>query len=43
MAYDENWYTRGIREAIVIKEIKPTLNIDEGRYHLSPIYDNIIM
>ena len=43
ITYDENWYTRGIREAIVIKEIKPTLNVDEGRYHLSPIYDNIIM
>ena len=41
IAYDENWYTRGLREAIEIKKKRPTLNEDEGRYHLSPIYDTI--
>ena len=43
ITYDENWYTRGIREAIEIKRRIPTLNEDEGRYHLAPIYDNIIV
>ena len=31
-----------IREAIEIKRRKPTLNADEGRYYLNPIYDNIL-
>ena len=42
LTFDENWYTRGIREAIEIKRRKPTLNADEGRYHLCSIYDNVI-
>ena len=42
ISYDENWYTRGIREAIEIKRRKPKLNLDGGRYHLSAIYDNIV-
>lgn len=42
LAYDENWYTRGIREAMEIKKRRPEMNIDEGRYHLSVIYDNIL-
>ena len=36
-----NWFDRGVREAIEIKKKKPTLNEDEGRYHLSVIYDTI--
>jgi len=39
IAYNSNWHARGIREAIEIKKRKPTLNADEGRYHLNPIYD----
>ena len=39
---DENWYSRGIREAIEIKRRKPDLNLDEGRYHIPVIYDKII-
>ena len=35
---DDNWYRRGIKEAIAIHKIQPTLNQDEGRHHLSPIY-----
>ena len=42
IGYDTNWYTRGIREAIEIKKRKPTLNADEGRFHLNPIYDIIL-
>ena len=42
LTYDTNWYTRGIREAIEIKRRKPTLNEDEGRFHLNPIYDLIL-
>ena len=40
--HDDNWYSRGIREAINIKKRKPTLNADEGRFHLNPIYDVIL-
>ena len=40
--HDENWYTRGIREAIHIKKRRPTLNADEGRFNLNPIYDVIL-
>ena len=39
---ESNWYKRGIKEAIAIKKLNPTLNLDEGRYHLSPIYNNLI-
>ena len=33
---------RGIKEAIAIRKIKPTLNKDDGRHHLSRIYDELI-
>ena len=39
---EENWYARGVKEAIAIRKIKPTLNADAGRFHLSPIYDKLI-
>ena len=39
---DDNWYRRGIKEAIAIHKIQPTLNQDEGRHHLSPIYSKLI-
>ena len=39
---DDNWYRRGIKEAIAIRKIKPTLNKDDGRHHLSRIYDGLI-
>ena len=32
----------GVKEAVAIKKIKPTLNKDQGRYHLSSLYDNLI-
>ena len=42
VAFDTNWYTRGVREAIEIKKRKPTLNADNGRFHLNPIYDLVL-
>ena len=30
------------KEAIAIRKIKPSLNKDGGRYHLSAIYDDVI-
>ena len=42
LCYDDNWYQRGVKEAIAINKLKPTLNQDEGRHHLSPIYSKLI-
>ena len=39
---EENWFKRGIKEAIAIRKMRPTLNLDEGRYHLSAIYNHLI-
>ena len=38
----QNWCKRGVKEAIPIKKINPTLNKDQGRYHLSSLYDEFI-
>ena len=37
----EDGVARGIREAIYICKL-PNLNRDEGRYHLSHLYDNLL-
>lgn len=39
---EDNWYKRGIKEAIAIRKLKPTLNLDGGRHNLSAIYDDVI-
>ena len=39
---EQNWFKRGVKEAIAIKKISPTLNKDQGRYHLSSLYDEFI-
>ena len=39
---DDNWFARGVKEAIAIRKIKPTLNLDEGRHHLPKMYDELI-
>ena len=39
---EENWYKRGVKEAIAIRKLKPTLNQDDGRYHLSSMYTKLI-
>ena len=39
---EDNWLKRGIKEAIAIRKIRPTLNLDDGRYHLSAMYDQFV-
>ena len=39
---DDNWFNRGMKEAIAIRKLKPTLNQDDGRHHLSRMYDTLI-
>ena len=39
---EDNWFKRGVKEAIAIRKIRPTLNLDDGRYHLSAMYDKFI-
>ena len=39
---ENNWYKRGIKEAMAIRKLKPSLNKDGGRHHLSTIYDDVI-
>ena len=39
---EENWFKRGVKEAIAIKKTNPSLNKDRGRYHLSSMYDSFI-
>ena len=36
--YEDNWWKRGVKEAIHIQQHKPTLNQDKGRYFLAPIW-----
>ena len=39
---EDNWFKRGIKEAIAIRKLKPNLNLDDGRYSLSAMYDQLI-
>ena len=39
---DDNWFRRGVKEAIAIRKIQPSLNQDGGRHHLSPMYNKLI-
>ena len=36
---DDDWFSRGVKEAVAIRKIEPTLNQDGGRYNLSPMYN----
>ena len=38
---DDDWTSRGYKEAIAIKNLKPDLNEDEGRCYIPHIYDNL--
>ena len=43
LGYEHNWHKRGMKEAIhIIRRIQPTLNEVKGRYHLSPLYNDLI-
>ena len=39
---DHNWIKRGIKEAIHIHTLKPSINIDPGRHQLSNHFDHIL-
>ena len=38
-----DWVVRGIKEAINIRKNPSNMNTDEGRYHLSHMYDNLLI
>ena len=42
LGYEQNWWKRGIKEAIHIRKHKPTLNKDQGRYNLGQIWTKLI-
>ena len=39
---EPRWFERGVKEAIFIRALNPSLNRDGGRYNLPPVWDNII-
>ena len=39
---EPRWCERGVKEAIYIRALNPSLNRDGGRYNLPPVWDNII-
>ena len=39
---ESRWFERGVKEAIYIRALNPSLNQDGGRYNLPPVSDNII-
>ena len=39
---EPRWFERGVKEAIYIRALNPSLNRDGGRFILPPVWDNII-
>ena len=39
---EHKWFERGVKEAIHIRSLNPSLNGDGGGYNLPPIWNNII-
>ena len=39
---DHKWFKRGVKEAIHIRALNPSLNRDRARYNLPPIWNSII-
>lgn len=39
---DPRWFERGVKEAIYIQALRPSLNKDGGRFHLSEIYTKLV-
>ena len=39
---EPRWFERGVKEAIHIRTLCPSLNKDRGRYNLSPIWTNLL-
>ena len=42
LGVEQGWFQRGVKEAIVIHAMKPSLNRDGGRFNLSLIWHNIV-
>ena len=42
LASDHDWVKRGIKEAIFIQTLNPSINIDPGRHKLSSHFDGIL-
>ena len=42
LSVENKWFERGVKEAIHIQALNPSLNRDGGRYNLPPIWNNII-
>ena len=39
---DNRWFERGVREAIHIRTTSPSLNRDQGRHQLPPVYNSLL-
>ena len=39
---EKDWVRRGIKEALYIKTLTPSINIDPGRHHLSDHFDSVL-
>ena len=42
LSVEHKWFERGVKEAIYITAMNPSLNRDGGRYNLPPVWNNII-
>ena len=42
LASENDWVKRGIKEAIYIRSLSPSINIDPGRHRLSSHFDSIL-
>ena len=42
LTVEPKWFERGVKEAIYIRAIQPSLNRDGGRYNLPAVWNNII-
>ena len=42
LAIEGHWKRRKIREAIEIRQLRPSMNLDSGGVQLSPIWDIVL-